>query len=396
MRVLVINDFVRRGGAEEVYRMSVDVLRARTDVTVETFDEHALPAVENIRRARVWSRATARALVAQLDRFRPQRILVHNYHNLLSSAILPVLARYKRRSGCSLYMTAHDYHLVFYNPSLQIYSRGQTKPLSLDQLHSARRIVSVASPHGIFHDVVKKLHWHTVNALFDPLGLFDEILCPSPFMRDLIGRFGRTRVTLLSNPIDSALVPRAPKPAQRARLDLAFVGRIEADKGLAQFLALMADSAGEAIESLTVYGDGSERGPLEERHADLVKAGRLRFAGRLDHAALFAELPTHDALVLPSIWVENAPLVIVEAAVLGLPVLVNDIGSLSTFGDEIGNKILYRNFPEDFSRAIDALRTHLADENRHYDWSRYSIDCYASSLYAALGIDGPVPRTRAC
>ncbi|KVH30011.1 glycosyltransferase family 4 protein [Burkholderia cepacia] len=396
MRVLVINDFVRRGGAEEVYRMSVDVLRARNDVTVETFDEHALPAVENIRRARVWSRATARALVAQLDRFRPQRILVHNYHNLLSSAILPVLARYKRRSGCSLYLTAHDYHLVFYNPSLQIYSRGQTKPLSLDQLHSARRIVSVASPHGILHDVVKKLHWHTVNALFDPLGLFDEILCPSPFMRDLIGRFGRTRVTLLLNPIDSTLVPRAPKPAQRARLDLAFVGRIEADKGLAQFLALMADSAGEAIESLTVYGDGSERGPLEERHADLVKAGRLRFAGRLDHAALFAELPTHDALVLPSIWVENAPLVIVEAAVLGLPVLVNDIGSLSTFGDEIGNKILYRNFPEDFSRAIDALRTHLADENRHYDWSRYSIDCYASSLYAALGIDEPVPRTRAC
>ncbi len=81
MRVLVINDFVRKGGAEEVYRMSVDVLRARNDVSVETFDEHALPGGENIRRARVWSRATAHALGALLDRFRPQRILVHNYHN---------------------------------------------------------------------------------------------------------------------------------------------------------------------------------------------------------------------------------------------------------------------------------------------------------------------------
>ncbi|MBR8269628.1 glycosyltransferase [Burkholderia cenocepacia] len=396
MRVLVINDFVRKGGAEEVYRMSVDVLRARNDVSVETFDEHALPGDENIRRARVWSRATALALGALLDRFRPQRILVHNYHNRLSSAILPVLARYKRRSGCSLYMTAHDYHLVFYNPSLQIYSGGQTKPLSLDQLHGVRRFVSVASPHGILHDVVKKLHWHTVNALFDPLGLFDEILCPSPFMRDLIARFGRTRATLLSNPIDAALVPRAPKPAQRARLDLAFVGRIEEDKGLAPFLALMADSAGEAIASLTVYGEGSERARLEECHAGLVKDGRLRFAGRLDHAALFAELPTHDALVLPSIWVENAPLVIVEAAVLGLPVLVNDIGSLSTFGDEIGNKILYRNTPEAFSRAIDALRAHLDDGTRRYDWSRYSVDCYASSLYAALGIDQHAQRVHAC
>ncbi|NTX29669.1 glycosyltransferase [Burkholderia pyrrocinia] len=395
MRVLVVNDFVRKGGAEEVYRVSVDVLRARDDVVVETFDEHALSGVENNRRARAWSPAAARALVALLERFRPQRILVHNYHNLLSSAILPVLARYKRRSGCGLYMTAHDYHLVFYNPSLQVYSRGHAQPLSLDQLHGGRRFVSIASPHGVLHDVAKKLHWHVVNALFDPLGLFDEILCPSPFMRDLIARFGRTRATLLSNPIDATLVPCAPKPARSARLDLAFVGRIEADKGLAQFLALMAESAGDAIASFTVYGDGSERGNLEKRHADLVKAGRLRFAGRLDHAALFAELPKHDALVLPSIWVENAPLVIVEAAMLGLPALVHDIGSLSTFGDEIGNKILYRNTPKDFSHAINALRAHLDNESRHYDWSRYSVDCYASSLYAVLGIDAHVPRTYA-
>ncbi|MDN7930312.1 glycosyltransferase [Burkholderia metallica] len=395
MRVLVINDFVRRGGAEEVYRMSVDVLRARNDVTVETFDEHALGGVENIRRARAWSPSTARALVALLDRFRPQRILVHNYHNLLSSAILPVLARYKRRSGCGLYITAHDYHLVFHNPSLQVYSRGRGQPLALDRLHGGRRLIPIASPRGILHDVVKKVHWHVVNALFDPLGLFDEILCPSPFMRDLIARFGRTRATLLSNPIDSSLISRAPKLARDARLDLAFVGRIEADKGLAEFLALMAESAGDAIGSLTVYGEGSERGGLEKRHADLVETGRLRFAGRLDHAALFAELPTHDALVLPSVWVENAPLVIVEAAVLGLPVLVNDIGSLSTFGDEIGNKILYRNSADDFSRAIGALRAHLGDENRRYDWSRYTVDCYASSLYAALGIDEHVSRAPA-
>lgn len=394
MRVLVINDFVRKGGAEEVYRVSVDVLRARNDVVVETFDENTLPTdVGNSRRARAWSPVAARTLVTLLERFRPQRILVHNYHNLLSSAILPVLARYKRRSGCGLYMTAHDYHLLFYNPSLLVYSRGRAQPLSLDQLHRGRRFVFTASPRGFLHDVAKKLHWHAVNALFDPLGLFDEILCPSPFMHDLIARCGRTSATLLPNPIDSTLVPRPPKPARGDFLDLAFVGRLEADKGLAQFLALMNESAGDAIASLTVYGDGSERSNLEKHHSTLVESGRLRFAGRLDHATLFAALPTHDALVLPSIWVENAPLVIVEAAMLGLPALVHDIGSLSTFGDEIGNKIRYRNTSADFARALTELRAHLDKENRHYDWSRYSVECYASSLYAVLGIGTDVPRT---
>ncbi|AZQ54075.1 glycosyltransferase [Burkholderia cenocepacia] len=392
MRVLVINDFVRKGGAEEVYRVSVDVLRARDGVVVETFDEDALPDTGG-GRARAWSPVAARALVSLLDRFRPQRILVHNYHNLLSSAILPVLARYKRRSGCGLFMTAHDYHLLFYNPSLLVYPRGRAQPLPIDQLHRGRRIALKASPRGVLHDVAKKLHWHAVNTLFDPLGLFDEILCPSPFMRDLIAQRGRTPATLVPNPIDATLVPRPPKPARGDRLDLAFVGRVDADKGLGRFLALMSESAGDAIASLTVYGDGAERPDLEQHHATLVESGRLRFAGRVDHATLFAALPMHDALVLPSIWVENAPLVIVEAAMLGLPALVHDIGSLSTFGDEIGNKILYRSTSEGFARALAELRAHLDDENRHYDWSRYSVECYASSLCAVLGIGTDVPRT---
>ena len=145
MHVLVINDFVRKGGGEEVYRVSVDVLRACQGVVVETFDERALPDVDGSGRARAWSRAAARALVTLLERFRPQRILVHNYHNLLSSAILPVLARYKRHSGCGLFMTAHDYHLLFYNPSLLIYPGGRAQPLPIDQLHRGRRIALAAA-----------------------------------------------------------------------------------------------------------------------------------------------------------------------------------------------------------------------------------------------------------
>lgn len=71
---------------------------------------------------------------------------------------------------------------------------------------------------------------------------------------------------------------------------------------------------------------------------------------------------------------------------LGLPALVHDIGSLSTFGDEIGNKILYRSTPEGIARALAELRTHLDSDDRHYDWSRYSVERYASSLRTVLGI----------
>lgn len=147
MKVLVINDFARKGGAEEVYRTSVDVLRAQPGVEVATFDERAFALTQG-GAARAWNAPAARALAAVLEREAPQRVLVHNYHNLLSPSIVPVIARYKRRTGCRAYLTCHDYHLVFYNPNLLTYPRGRATPLPLDALARGTRLFERSSPRG--------------------------------------------------------------------------------------------------------------------------------------------------------------------------------------------------------------------------------------------------------
>jgi glycosyltransferase involved in cell wall biosynthesis len=391
MKILVINDYARKGGAEEVYRTSVEVLRAQPGVDVLTFDERT-PGVAADGAARAWNTGAARALAALLAREQPARVLVHNYHNLLSPAILPVLARHRRRSGCLALLTCHDYHLVFYNPNLLTYPGGRPTPLPLDALRRGARLFMRASPRGALHDAAKKLHWHAVDALLHPARGFDLLLCPSPYMRDALAQRGLTRTLLLENPVSTALTAVAPVTRQRERFDLAFVGRLDREKGLDEFLALAEQTGFARIAGVTVYGDGDERAALERRYAAHIAAGRLRFAGRLDHAALFIALRAHDALVLPSIWAENAPLVIVEAALSGLPVLAHDVGSLSSFGDEIGNKIRYTHTPAGLARAFDALGAHLADPRRRYDWSRYTLPHYAARLGAALQLSAADAR----
>ncbi|AOJ11277.1 glycosyltransferase family 4 protein [Burkholderia mayonis] len=383
MKVLVINDFARKGGAEEVYRTSVDVLRAQPGVDVATFDESAFGGASN-GAARAWNAPAARALAAALEREAPQRVLVHNYHNLLSPSVVPVIARYKRRAGCRVYLTCHDYHLVFYNPNLLTYPGGRATPLPLDALARGTRLFERASPRGALHDAIKKLHWHAIDTLVQPAGVFDLLLCPSPYMRDALAQRGITRTALLHNPVSTALTPREPKCVNREKLDLAFVGRIDPEKGLDEFLDRARASRFDRIASVTVYGDGGQRAALERKYADLIAAGQLRFVGRLDHAQLFVALREHDALVLPSVWAENAPLVIVEAAMIGLPVLVHDVGSLSSFGDEIGNKIRYTRNATSLAHALDALRAHLRDPPRRYDWSFYTRRHYAERLTALL------------
>ncbi|MCU9954497.1 MULTISPECIES: glycosyltransferase family 4 protein [Burkholderia] len=386
-RIVVINDYARKGGAEEVYRTSIEVLRKIPHVDVYSFDETNFPPGEGSL-TRGWNRGAASALAALLDQVRPHRVLVHNYHNLLTQSILPVLARRRREQGFRTYLTCHDYHLVFYNPNLLAYRNGRPVPVPVDALSNPARLFALASPRGRIHDAVKKLHWHAVYAYCNPQHVFDLFLCPSPYMRAALAQRGITRSVLLPNPVSTLAEPFPPRVCLRGQFDLAYVGRLDAEKGIHEFIELARQTDFHRIGSLTLYGDGAMRAQLETRHQDLVQAQRLRFAGRLDHSELFHALRAHDALVLPSVWAENAPLVLVEAATLGLPVLAHEIGSLSTFGSEIGNKILYRNSQAGLMSALDELNRHLRTDGRHYDCSEYTPSRYATQLASWMGLDG--------
>jgi len=389
-RVLVVNDYVSRGGAEEVYRISLNVLGALPGVDVESFDQSCFAAQDG-RSTRAWNANAARALAAKLERLRPDRVLVHNYHNLLSPAILPVLARYKRLIGYRTYLTAHDYHVVFYNPNLLVYPRGRATPLSLADLGSRQSLFKRASAKGPVHDAIKKLHWHAMRVMADPAAIFDMFLCPSQYMQQALAQGGMHNAIFLPNPIDTGLTPSESKVSPNETLDLAFVGRVAPEKGLDEFLRLVETTQFQRLNSLTVYGDGPQRAALQQRYASLIDRRKLHFAGRLDHDLLFDALRKHDAVLLPSVWAENAPLAIVEAAMLGLPVLVHDVGSLSTFGDEIGNKIKYDNSAVGLTHALERLIGHLRVARSRYDVSLYSPEHYARALAAALQLNACTP-----
>jgi len=388
-RILVINDFAEKGGAEEVYRQSAEFLRAVEGVEVACFDQTTFcEPVEG--RVSWWNFAAARALAKLMIDFKPHRVLVHNYHSLLSASVLGVIARYKRELGYTAYMTCHDFHLVYYNPNLLSYTRrGDVGTLPLDALRTRRALWLRSSPNGRAHDVLKKVHWHAMRALAKPERIFDAFLCPSLFMQEALVKSRLIGDSdLLFNPSSVTLKRLPPKVCTNERINLAFVGRVAAEKGLAQFIELAQSIDFARINRLTIYGDGPARVDIEKRFAPLVESGKVVFFGRLPQSKLFEELHrSADAVVLPSVWPENAPLAIIEAAMLGLPVLVNDIGSLSTFGDQVGNKIKFRSDPQALRNALGELALHLSTPGRAYDVREFSPDHYGRRLVEIMRID---------
>lgn len=98
-----------------------------------------------------------------------------------------------------------------------------------------------------------------------------------------------------------------------------FVGRLVYYKGL----GLLLDALCAVPEArLVVVGAGPLRRRLEQQARDTGLAGRVRFAGELDDAALRVEMGRSRALVLPSDRPsETFGLVQLEAMAAGLPVI---------------------------------------------------------------------------
>jgi glycosyltransferase involved in cell wall biosynthesis len=112
-----------------------------------------------------------------------------------------------------------------------------------------------------------------------------------------------------------------------------------------------------------IAGDGSERVKLCAQASDLgLGAGIVRFLGvRDDVPDLMA---TSDALVLPSRW-EGLPMVLLEAASAGLPVVATDVGGNAEVVVDQETGLLVP--PDDEAALSDAMVrvASLSAEGRH-------------------------------
>lgn len=389
-RVLVINDFASRGGAEEVYRTTLSTLRSMSDVEARGFDG-SLVDVPDTAMTRLWNAAASRALDQVLMQFKPHVVWLHNYHNFLSPSILGPIRQHKRREGGEVWQTCHDYMPVFFSPEMLYHEGATSRVVPVEDLGTLRSVLKPSSRKGWKHDWLKKAHWATVNAYFAPRRLIDRFLCPSPFLLEVFRRAGLAQSSYFPNPIDTP-----PSVAQRTRalqgrgLRLAFAGRLSYEKGLRELLSLAASIGFQGIQDITLYGDGPQREALETEFGQAMASGRLIMAGRLAHEALQAKMTEHDALILASTWYENAPMVIPEAARNGVPILVRNFGSMSSFGEDIGNKILFEATQEGLREALQRLEVRCEQvpapvfDLRDYTLSRYE-DRIAELLSTAGG-----------
>jgi GT2 family glycosyltransferase/glycosyltransferase involved in cell wall biosynthesis len=184
-------------------------------------------------------------------------------------------------------------------------------------------------------------------------GEVTHFLAPSRYVRDRFVECGvpPERITVSGNGVDqrpfrgsSPIRVRTWGPPLGGPLRLGFLGSLMISKAPHLLLEAAArlPRGSVSVDLFGAYspyhGDDSYRQQLEP----LLREERVRVHGAIAHEQVAEAFGSIDVLVVPSIWPENAPLVIQEAFLAGIPVVASRIGGIPEMVADGKNGLLFR------------------------------------------------------
>jgi glycosyltransferase involved in cell wall biosynthesis len=183
---------------------------------------------------------------------------------------------------------------------------------------------------------------------------FDAVLAPSQFLIEELVRGGFERERIEHAPLGFEVEDLRGLPPPRSdggrAVRFAFLGGVAKHKGVHVLLDAFALLPGGA--ELAVWGGSSDRAYVELVRRRCGEVG-AQWRGAYERADLPRVLAGVDALVVPSLWVENYPLVVHEGFAAGRPVLASRLGALGeVVRDGVDGLHFEPGDPQDLARVL--------------------------------------------
>lgn len=174
---------------------------------------------------------------------------------------------------------------------------------------------------------------HRQAILLESLDRADAIIFPSHAARETLSpRLSHQRVHQIPYGLEprwfEAARPRPPSdgPRDPAALTIGYAGALAGHKG-PHLLLEAVRQLGWTRTRLRIAGGGAHAS-YADRLRELAAGSHVEFVGRVPSSEMPAFLASLDLLVMPSLWPENLPIVVLEALAVGTPVLASDVAGV--------------------------------------------------------------------
>ena len=256
-----------------------------------------------------------RTLRRHMKSIAPDVIHVHNNYKYPLTVLFAI-------AGRRVVQTAHDYCAIYPTAAC-------TRTPSC-----AGKSAALALRHGCLHwKVLAAQGWLLYNRIRIDRRVVDRFIAPSRDIQRHLHGAGVANVAYLRN--YAVQPPASTVPIRCATGSIVlFAGSFVAHKGvqvLVEAFAALRRTFSDA--ELWLVGDGPYRAQLEA-HVDAEGAAGVSFLGAQPKERLWEFYRAATVVVVPSLWLENAPLVALEAMACGKPIIASRVGGLPELVEE--------------------------------------------------------------
>ena len=260
---------------------------------------------------------TVDLIVGKINNSNTSLIICHNvYHKYPMADLLKAI---KDRTKAKLVLIFHDYKAVC--PRCNLYNGNRICTDCTDgQFFNVAK--NRCRNKSLMQSTILAIDSYYNNSYRDVYSYPDMFITPSHFMAKQLHKMGFDHeISVIHNPINTTQFTRFKK-IEEFKQTVLYAGRFSKDKGIELFLQAAAQL--QNIKFL-IAGVGDLIEQVEQANRDLAN---VEYLGSLNKDQLFDAFDRSDFLILPSIWYENNPMIIIEAMTYGLAVIGSDIGGI--------------------------------------------------------------------
>lgn len=258
-----------------------------------------------------WNSSAGERFGQLLDRIQPDVVHTHNI-----KGFSPAIWQAARRRAIPIVHTAHSYELICAEGSLLSRSGKVCAPTSR---------CAVCTVHAAWYR-------RQANAI-------DVFCSPSNYLLRAHAEAGVAlkRCEHIRNGMRQGTFSTSPPLTDQRPVRYLYMGQLAPHKGIDTLIHAIGHAQASPF-TIDIAGRGDQEGKLE---ALAKKDERVCYRGFVEGESKSHLLSTTDALIFPSIWVENSPMSIAEAFCYGVPVIGSNIGAIPELVEHGTNGLLF-------------------------------------------------------
>jgi glycosyltransferase involved in cell wall biosynthesis len=264
--------------------------------------------------------------------------------------------------------TAHDYWLICQRNALL---RKGFKPC--DKRSCFRCALSYKMPPQL---------WRYGGGLRNALRNVDVFIAPCVHVQKKFSEVLDVKSVMIRN-----FAPDPPRSIPDAGYSnyFLFVGALEKHKGVLNLLELFRRSGSKIGAELLIVGSGGLKLYIKDYIERYGLQESVVLLGGVSRDQLYSLYKSANALLMPSIWPENSPLVAMESLSVGTPAIVSNMGGLPEIVSLLDDSLIFNSL-EELENILVGFSTKSVDKSgvlRIYE-RNFSARAYLEQYLALL------------